>query len=112
MVRVIYPISCIEQILEALYGCTLFMALDIRWGYHNIQICPEDQWKAAFKTPFGLYQPKVMLFSLQNSLATFQCCMDQVFARIMNRYPGKVFVYMDDILVATGGDVEEHWRIV
>jgi hypothetical protein len=108
----VYPIPRIEQILEALHGRTLFTALDIRWGYHNIQIRPEDRWKAAFKTPFGLYQPKVMLFGLQNSPATFQRCMNRVFAKIMNRHPGKVFVYMDDVLIATGEDVEEHRRIV
>jgi hypothetical protein len=60
-VRNVFPIPHIEQTLESLHGCTLFMALDIHWGYHNIQIHPEDQWKAAFKTPFGLYQPKVIL---------------------------------------------------
>jgi hypothetical protein len=32
----------------------------------------DDQWKAAFKMPYGLYQPKVMFFSLTNSPATFQ----------------------------------------
>jgi Reverse transcriptase (RNA-dependent DNA polymerase) len=53
-----------------------------------------------------------MLFGLQNSPATFQHCMDRVFARIMNRYPGKVFVYMDNVLITTRGDVEEHRRIV
>jgi Reverse transcriptase (RNA-dependent DNA polymerase) len=54
----------------------------------------------------------MMLFDLQTSLATFQHCMNWVFAKIMNCYPGKVFVYMDNVLVATGGDVEEHQRIV
>jgi hypothetical protein len=62
--------------------------------------------------PFGLYQPKVMLFGLQNSPATFQHCMDRVFNHIMNKYPGKVFVYMDDVLIATRENVEEHRRIV
>ena len=84
----VFPIPRIEQILESLHGRTLFTALDIHWGYHNIQICPEDWWKAAFKTPFGLYQPKVMLFGLQNSPATFQRCMNRIFAKIINRYPG------------------------
>ena len=41
-VRDVFPIPCIEQILESLHGRTLFTALDIRWGYHNIQIRPED----------------------------------------------------------------------
>jgi hypothetical protein len=56
-VRDVYPIPWIEQILEALHGKELFTALDIRWGYNNIQIKEEDQWKAAFKTPEGLYKP-------------------------------------------------------
>jgi Reverse transcriptase (RNA-dependent DNA polymerase) len=30
----------------------------------------------------------------------------------MNKYPKKVFVYMDDVLIATGGGIEEHQRIV
>jgi hypothetical protein len=42
----IYPIPCIEQILEGLHGKELFMALDIQWGYNNIHIREEDWWKA------------------------------------------------------------------
>ena len=53
-----------------------------------------------------------MLFGLQNSPATFQQCMNRVFAKIMNRYPGEVFVYMDDVLITTGDDLEKHQRIV
>jgi Reverse transcriptase (RNA-dependent DNA polymerase) len=30
----------------------------------------------------------------------------------MNHYPGEVFVYMDNILVTTGNDLERHWNIV
>jgi hypothetical protein len=71
-VRDVYPIPRIEQILEELQGKELFTALDIRWGYHNIRIRPEDRWKAAIKTPYGLYLPNVMFFGLTNSPATFQ----------------------------------------
>jgi hypothetical protein len=90
----------------------LFTALDIRWGYHNIQIQGEDQWKAAFKTPFGLFKPKVMFFRLMNSPMTFQRFMNQIFALIKRRYPGLVFVYMDDILIVMGGDQQLHRQIV
>ena len=38
--------------------------------------------------------------------------MNHVFAKIMNHYPGEVFVYMDDVLVATGDDLERHQKIV
>ena len=76
----VYPIPRIEQILEELEGKTLFTALDIRWGYHNIRIRKEDQWKAAFKTPYGLFKLKVMFFGLSNSPPTFQRFMDCIFA--------------------------------
>ena len=66
-VRDIYPILRIEQILKGLEGKVLFAALDICWGYHNIQIHDEDQWKAVFKTPYGIFKPKVMFFGLANS---------------------------------------------
>jgi Reverse transcriptase (RNA-dependent DNA polymerase) len=68
----------------------------------------EDQWKAAFKTPYGLYQPKVMFFSLTNSPATFQRKMDRVFHRLRDKYPGMIFIYMDDILIATIKDYNLH----
>ena len=85
-IRDVYPIPQIEQILENLDGKVLFTALDIRWGYHNIRIKPEDQWKAAFKMPFGLYIPKVMFFGLTNSPATFQQMMDQLFTPLKLKY--------------------------
>ena len=94
-----YPLPWIETILEQLHGKTIFTALDIRWGYHNIRIKEDDQWKAAFKTPYGLYKPKVMFFGLRNSPATFRSFMDDSFADLVNKYPGRILIYMDDILL-------------
>jgi hypothetical protein len=78
----IYPIPRIEQILESLNGKELFTVFDVRMGYNNVLIKKEDRWKVAFKTPYGLYQPKVMFFRLTNSLATFQQTMDRVFRHL------------------------------
>ena len=111
-VRDVYPIPRIEQILEELEGKTLFTALDIRWGYHNIRIYEENQWKVAFKTPYGLFKPKVMFFGLSNSPPTFQQFMDRIFAPLKQKYPGLLFIYMDDILIATGENLKLHWCIV
>jgi hypothetical protein len=66
-----YSISQIEQILESLHGKELFTVFDVCMGYNNMLIKKEDQWKAAFKTPYGLYQPKVIFFGLTNLPATF-----------------------------------------
>jgi Reverse transcriptase (RNA-dependent DNA polymerase)/RNase H-like domain found in reverse transcriptase len=111
-VQDVYPIPRIEQILESLNGKELFTVFDVRMGYNNVLIKKEDRWKAAFKTPYGLYQPKVMFFGLTNSPATFQQTMDRVFRQLRNKYPGMIFVYMDDILIATTKDYALHRQVV
>ena len=103
---------CIEQILEQLHGKILFMTLDIRDGYNNIHVRPEDQWKLAFKLPEGTYAPQVMFFGMTNAPAVFQRMMDRIFAVLKNKYLGCIFVYMDDILIATPDDEELHAEIV
>jgi hypothetical protein len=70
-----FPLPNILDLVRGLQGNKWFTKLDIRWGYNNIQIKPEHQWKAAFSMPKGLYQPTVMFFGLCNSPATFQRMM-------------------------------------
>ena len=65
-----------------------------------------------FKTPYGIFKPKVMLFGLSNSPPTFQRFMDQIFALLKQWYLGMIFAYMDDILIATGDDLALHQQIV
>jgi Reverse transcriptase (RNA-dependent DNA polymerase) len=108
----VYPIPRIEQILESLHGKELFTVFDVYMGYNNVLIKEEDRWKAAFKTPYRLYQPRVMFFGLTNLPATFQRMMDRVFCCLQDKYPGMIFVYIDDILIATVKDYELHRRLV
>jgi RNase H-like domain found in reverse transcriptase/Reverse transcriptase (RNA-dependent DNA polymerase) len=108
----VYPIPQITHILEQLQGKMLFTALDIRWGYNNIQIKPEDRHKVAFQMPYGLYQPNVMYFGLTNSPPTFQKMMDHLFCPLKDKYLGMLFVYMDDILIVTHNDLLLHRQIV
>ena len=49
----------------------VFIKIDLRWGYNNVQIKKEDEWKAAFMTSKRSFEPTVMFFRLMNSLATF-----------------------------------------
>ena len=34
--------------------------MDVQWGYNNIRIAEGDEWKAAFRTNRGLYEPYVL----------------------------------------------------
>jgi hypothetical protein len=69
----------IPLLIDRPTGCTLFTKLHIWWGYNNIRIKPRDEWKAAFLTPEGLFEPMVMFFGLTNSPATFQMMMNTIF---------------------------------
>jgi hypothetical protein len=111
-VRDAFPQPLIDVILSSLQGKKLFTKFDICWGFNNIRIREEDRWKAAFKTPFGLFQPRVMYFGLTNSPATFCRVMNRIFRRLLDKYPLELFVYIDDILIATGNDLQRHRQIV
>ena len=65
--------------------------------YNNICIKEGDEWKAAFTTPFGLYEPLVMFFRQCNSPPTFQVFMDSTFGDMIAE--GWLIIYMDDVLI-------------
>ena len=95
------PLPNIQSALERLHGKCLFSKFDIRWGYNNICIKEEDQYKAAFKTPEGTYIPHVMYFGLTNAPPFFQCTMHRDFRALLQKYPDNLGNYMDDWWVAT-----------
>jgi hypothetical protein len=104
-----YPIPLISEILGGLEGSKIFTKLNIRWGYNNIRIRPEDCHKAAFRMSQGLFEPMVMFFGLTNSPPTFQTMMNELFHDLIIQ--GVVKVYMDDILIHTR-TLEEHQKVV
>jgi Reverse transcriptase (RNA-dependent DNA polymerase) len=83
--------------MDKLKGAKYFTKLDVHWGYNNIRIRKGDEWKAAFKTNKGLFEPMVMFFGMCNSLATFQAMMDDILMTIIDKQ--LVTVYMDNILI-------------
>jgi hypothetical protein len=111
-VRDVYPLPLIGSIIDQLQGKRIFTKADLRWGFNNIRIKEEDQWKAAFKTPYGLFKPRAMPFGMNNAPSTFCRVMSRLLKRLLDKYPTELFVYMDDILVAMGEDIERHRQIV
>ena len=73
-----YPIPRIDDLLKRFQKAKYFFKIDLKWGYNNVRIKEGDQWKAAFSTQRGLFEPTVMFFGLKNSPPTFQRLMDDV----------------------------------
>src|SRR5271168_2086428 len=98
--------------MDKLQGAKYFTKLDVRWGYNNIRIKKGDEWKAAFKTNRGLFEPTVMFFGMTNSPATFQSMMDSIFEDMI--MAKEAILYMDDILIFadTLEKLEKHTKIV
>ena len=103
-----YPLPLISELMDKLKGARFFTKLDVRWGYENIRIKEGDEWKAAFVTNRGLYEPTVMFFGLTNSPATFQNMMNDIFRDLL--LTEQLVIYMDDLLIFTD-DLATH-RII
>lgn len=97
-----------EEILDELAGSKYFAKLDMKSGYHQVRMKPQDEFKTAFKTHHGHYQFKVIPFGLTNAPATFQCIMNEILAPFLRKF------VMVDILIYSKNMQEhlEHVRLV
>jgi hypothetical protein len=106
-----YPLSRIDILFDQLSKAKVFSKIDLRSGYYQIKIHPEDIPKTAFLTRYRLYEYIVMSFGLTNVPAHFMYLMNLVFMLELNKF---VVVFIDDILIYSKNEEEhaEHLRVV
>jgi len=104
-----YPLPLILDVVKNTGMKKIFTKMDLRWGYNNVQIKEGDEWKVAFMTPEGSFEPTVIFFGLTNSPAIFQAMMNKLLKDLINT--GKVVAFIDDMIIGTESE-EGHNELV
>ena len=91
-----YPLPRIDDLFSQLQGSKVFSKIDLRDGYYQIRMKPEDIHKTAFRTPRGHWEWVVMPMGLTNAPATFMAMMDDIFRPLLDKC---ALTYLDDTLV-------------
>ena len=104
-----YPLPLITDLIDNMGSKKVFTKMDLQWGFSNMRIKERDEWKGAFATHIGFFEPTVMFFGMTNSPAIFQAMMNKILRDMINE--GKVVAFVDNVLVGT--EMEEgHDEIV
>ena len=104
-----YPLPLITEPIDNMGSKRVFTKMDLWWGYNNVRVKEGDEWKMAFTTHVGLFDPVVMFFGMTNLPATFQVMMNEILRDMINEE--KVAAFVDDVLV--GMEMEEgHDKVV
>ena len=99
-----YPLPRIDELLDRLRGAQFFTKINLRSGYHQIRVHPEDVHKTAFRTRYGHFEFLVLPFGLTNAPATFMHLMHSIFREYLDSF---IVIFLDDILVYSKG-LREH----
>ena len=96
-VRDNYALPRIEDILDSLSGNNYFTVLDMKAGYHQIEILEEHKQRTAFTVgPLGFFEFNKMPFGLVNAPATYQRLQEECLGDLNLKI---CFIYLDDVIV-------------
>ena len=99
-----YPVRTLTDFTADLHGKKVFSKIDLFKGYHQIPVNEADIGKTGVITPFGLFVFPRTPFGLKNAGQDFQRLMDEILGDVPH-----VFVYIDDILIASN-NLDEHYE--
>lgn len=99
----------ISQLINKLKRSDMYTKMNLCWGYNNIYIKGDDEWKGAFVTPIGSYEPIVMFFRMCNSSSTFQQMMNMFCDEMHEEF---LVIYMDLMIFIRGISHAKHAKLI
>ncbi|KAI0996563.1 hypothetical protein K3495_g11619 [Podosphaera aphanis] len=104
-----YPLPLIKETLRSVSKSTWITKVDVRAAFHKLRIREGDEDKTAFRTRFGSFEWLVTPFGLQGAPAAFQRYVNETLGDLLDSF---CTAYLDDILIYTTANLEDHWEKV
>lgn len=95
-IRDSYPIPVVGWLLNQIAGCKYFAKIDLKSAFNLLRVAKGYEWLTAFRTPWGLFEYRVMPFGLANAPTIFQRFIQAVLREYLDVF---CFVYLDEILI-------------
>ena len=100
-----------NDLFDQLREARVYSKIDLRTGYHQLRVRETHIPKIAFRTRYGHFEFRVMLFRLMNAPAAFMDLMYRMSQPYLDQF---VVVFVDDTLIYFQSEWEHeyHLRIV
>ena len=72
IIRERHPIPTVDEVLESLNQSTVFSKLDLKWGYHQLELHPDSRSITTFTTHYAPYQYKRLMFGISSATEVYQ----------------------------------------
>ena len=81
-----FPTPFTNEVLDNVGGQEAYYFTDGFFGYHQIQITPEDRRKTTFMTELGCFKYTIMAFRLKNAATCFFRVVIAVFKEFIHKF--------------------------
>ena len=102
IIRGCHPIPTVDENLQNMNGSKIFSKLDLKWGYHQMELKPESRDITTFAVHTGVYRYKRLIFGVSSAREQYQYEV----ANVLTGIEGADNI-SDDIIVH-GPDQETH----
>lgn len=77
IVRERHPIPTVDEVLQDMTQSSVFSKLDLKWGYHQLELSEESRDITTFSTHAGLYRYKRLMFGVTSAPEIYQHAIQQ-----------------------------------